>query len=1032
MTASKAPSRDSAELLRIGLLLPFSALLAIALAGILGFLLWLKHDYLRADLAKLTETQEHSLNAAMARQQQMHTLVHEVMASDWRLAYQLRTAQQDALRLRYGPIYDRLHARAGVTRLGFYSADGAPVQVIESPIRDAAQAVEPLVLSVPPEPGETIEHTGVDDQGVVALRSIHPIYEGERLAGLVELATDFSELLARQTIHEHTNLVVTAGSPGPRPSRTSADETPGVQPLYSSLDLDSEPLQAFLARAARPAEQTEQNAVQVVRAVDTTWHARSFPIRNSLGESVAQAHVFVDLSGPNRAFNQISAAFTGGALTLCIAIYAIFVRRILNTERQLMDNQVALQASELRLRQITRAGKTGLWQSDLSGSKVLVDGYLRELLGLGDGQVQQAQDGWYRLASPLQLDEHTPVLERAQRDNWRQFQVEHAVRTPSGQHRWLLVHGRFVTTAGSRELGGTATDITELKLVEARLRANEERLKLAISVANEGVWDWHMDTDEVFFDERYYTMAGYTPGEFPGCFDAFTERVHPDDLHRVQHAIDSYLGGDADQYHAEFRFRCKDGSYMWIEAKGKLFHEDGAGPTLRFVGTHTDIGARREAQEQLRYQAHHDMLTQLPNRRMSLDRLAEALAVAERARRQVAVMYLDLDDFKKINDSLGHEAGDLLLQEAARRLRSCLAAGDTVGRLGGDEFVIVLSDLDGPQDAGSVAQRLLREFRSPIQIASRELLVTTSIGIAMYPDDGGTASELLRKADAALYRSKAEGRDTYSYFTEMLNEAATRRLQVEGQLHAALGRGEMHLVYQPQMHMATGRIIGFEALLRWSNPVLGEVSPAEFIPIAEQTGLIVDIGDFVFEHALGWIAQCNQGRSHPVRIAVNVSPRQIRDPDFIGKLNHWLAVQRIPHEQVELEITEGVLLAGLGSIDETITRLAAMGFSIAMDDFGTGYASLSYLRHYAFDVIKIDRSFVRDLCVDAADRALISAAIAMAHALGMKVVAEGIESAEQFAALNALGCDFGQGYWIGKPALPDLARQQLQSALSSA
>ncbi len=1031
MTAPKASSRNPAELLRIGLLLPVSALLAVALVGILGFLLWLKRDYVYADLATHTENQAHALHATLARQQQLHTLVHEVMASDWRLAYQLRTAQSDALRLRYGPIYDRLRARAGVTRLGFYAADGAPVQVIDSPLHDAAQAAKPLALSARPQPGETIEQTALDQHGVVVLRSIHPIYEGQRLVGLVELATEVSELLARQTIHEHADLVVTANTPlPPNPLATGTDRAPSVRTLYASLDIDSEPLQTFLAGSEHA---REHDTIQLIKSGSTTWHAQSFPILDPRGEPVAKAHVLVDLSGPNRAFNQISAVFAGGALTLCIAVYFIFVRRILKTEHQLMTNQSALQASEQRLRQITRAGKTGLWQSDLSGSKVLVDGYLREVLELKDEQVHSTQDGWYQIASSLRLDEHSPVLESAQRNNWRQFQIEHVVQTPSGQRRWLLIHGRFVTDTGSRKLGGTATDITELKLVEERLRANEERLNLAISVANEGVWDWHMDTDQVFFDERYYTMAGYEPGEFPGCFDAFIERVHPDDLHGVQRAIDNYLSGDADEYRVEFRLRCKDASFMWIEAKGKLFHDEGTdGPTLRFVGTHADINARREAQDQLRYQAHHDMLTQLPNRRMSLDRLAEALAVAERARRQVAVMYLDLDDFKKINDSLGHEAGDLLLQEAARRLRSCLAVGDTVGRLGGDEFVIVLSDLNHAQDAASVAQRLLREFHAPVQIANRELLVTTSIGIAMYPDDGVTASDLLRKADAALYRSKAEGRDTYSYFTEMLNETATRRVLVEEQLHAALARGEMHLVYQPQIHIATGAVTGFEALLRWSNPVLGAISPAEFIPIAEQTGLIVDIGDFVFEHALGWIGERNRDRPHPVCIAVNVSPRQIRDPDFIAKLNHWLAIHAVAPQQVELEITEGVLLAGLGSIDETITRLAAMGFSIAMDDFGTGYASLSYLRHYAFDVIKIDRSFVRDLCVDTADRALISAAIAMAHALDMKVVAEGIESAEQLAALNDLGCDLGQGYWIGKPALPDVAKAQLQAAFPSA
>jgi len=405
----------------------------------------------------------------------------------------------------------------------------------------------------------------------------------------------------------------------------------------------------------------------------------------------------------------------------------------------------------------------------------------------------------------------------------------------------------------------------------------------------------------------------------------------------------------------------------------------------------------------------------LPNRFLSLDRLSQLLSEAVRNKDMVAVLFIDLDDFKKINDSLGHETGDNLLIEAAKRLRSVMRSGDTVGRLGGDEFIVLLGGLSEASDALPIAENLLGEFREPFSIDERELMITTSVGIAVYPDDGEDASELLRNADSAMYHSKDLGRNTYSYFTDAMNQQVSRRLALEAQIHGALERNEFSVFYQSKINMLTGKIMGAEALLRWSNPALGNISPIEFIPIAEQTGLIVPIGQYVLTEALEKTVQWQKSYNPDFKIAVNVSPRQFREPGLVPFIDSAINNSGIQGQYLELEITEGVLMSGHSYIDEALAAINDLDISIAMDDFGTGYSSLSYLRSYPFDVLKIDRSFINDITIDLADRELTNAAIAMAHGLNLKVVAEGVETEEQLTLLKKLNCDYGQGYLFSKP-----------------
>jgi len=428
-----------------------------------------------------------------------------------------------------------------------------------------------------------------------------------------------------------------------------------------------------------------------------------------------------------------------------------------------------------------------------------------------------------------------------------------------------------------------------------------------------------------------------------------------------------------------------------------------------------DITEKHKSAEVIRQHAYFDSLTLLPNRFLSLDRLSQTLKEAKRNAEKVAVLFLDLDDFKRVNDSLGHEVGDKLLVEAANRLKMAVRKADTVGRLGGDEFIILLRPLTDVRNVIDIVENLLGIFREPFLIDGRELILTLSIGIAIYPKNGDFASDLLRNADTAMYQAKASGRNAYSFFTKEMNDVILRRFEIEEQLNSALERGEFEVYYQPKMDIKNENVVGAEALIRWKNPVLGKVTPDEFIPVAEHTGLIVPIGKYVIEQALGFLSEWQNAHQRDYTMAVNLSPRQFRDKGLMGFIKKCLGDENIKPDNLEFEITEGVLMIGKSYIDPALHELHKLGVKLSMDDFGTGYSSLSYLRKYSFDVLKIDRSFISGITLKKSDCDLVKATIAMAHSLGLLVVAEGVETREQLTLLEELDCDLAQGYYFSKP-----------------
>jgi PAS domain S-box/diguanylate cyclase (GGDEF) domain len=447
-----------------------------------------------------------------------------------------------------------------------------------------------------------------------------------------------------------------------------------------------------------------------------------------------------------------------------------------------------------------------------------------------------------------------------------------------------------------------------------------------------------------------------------------------------------------------------------------------------FVAVFSDITERKRHEEIIAFQAYHDALTGLPNRTLFKDRLEQALTMGRRTKdAQAAVMLLDLDRFKIINDTLGHNIGDQLLQEVAGRLKDCLRESDTVARLGGDEFTLLLPRIERPEDAALVAAKILDSMRQPFHLGGKDLFVTPSIGISIFPRDGEDADTLIKKADSAMYYVKDQGRANFYLYSEELDAQPSLRLEMESQLYSALERQEFIVYYQPQFDLTTGKAYGAEALIRWRHPIMGLVPPSDFIPLSEETGLIVPIGAWVVQtacmQARSW---CSTGVMPGVLIAVNLSPRQFHRADVVKLVKDALDYSGLPPECLELEITESLAMQDVEYSVRTLHALADLGVQLAIDDFGTGYSSLNYLKKMPVNTLKIDRSFVRDITTDPDDSAIVSAVISMAHSLGLRVIAEGVETEEQLNVLRALNCDRAQGYHFSRPLPADDAAEFLR------
>ena len=662
--------------------------------------------------------------------------------------------------------------------------------------------------------------------------------------------------------------------------------------------------------------------------------------------------------------------------------------------------------------------QVGGWEVDLASNRVFwTEGVYR---------IFETSPEEYSPGTPMETAERffTPesmvLIRESYFDNKKQsptHDLEMEAITAKGRRIWVHSVGTSNWQNGvllSRT--SVVQNITESKLTKNALQESENRWKLALESTGDGVWDWHVPSGVEFYSKRLIEMYGFEESEIASKSIELDQRTHPDDRTGMELAREAHFRGLAPTYFNEHRILCKDGSWKWVLSRGMLISRDADGRPLRMIGTHTDITERKNAEALIRQQAYFDTLTGLPNRRMLRERLEQEIRRSRRDGQQLAILFIDLDHFKEVNDTLGHDSGDQLLVEAARRIKQCVRESDTVARMGGDEFTVILADISNTDHLEPLLEKLLRSMDALFQIGGEQVFVSASIGITLYPLDGTEIEDLFKNADQALYVAKGEGRNRFSFFTPALQEAAQTRVRLANDLRAALNDNQFRVLYQPIVELATGAIYKAEALIRWQHPKRGLVSPAAFIPIAESSGLIVDIGEWVFLQAAAQVQKWREKLHPDFQISVNRSPVQFRHDD-IGRASWGMQMHAmgLPGEALVVEITEGLLLDTSDVVGEQLLALGDSGIKVSLDDFGTGYSSLAYLQKFDIDFIKIDQSFVRHLIPGSTDLALCKAIIVMAHALGMQVIAEGVETAQQRDLLTEAGCDFGQGYLFARP-----------------
>jgi diguanylate cyclase (GGDEF)-like protein/PAS domain S-box-containing protein len=683
--------------------------------------------------------------------------------------------------------------------------------------------------------------------------------------------------------------------------------------------------------------------------------------------------------------------------------------------------EMALRQSQEGLAEAQRIASLGSWDWDIIKGGLHWSDEIYRIFGLSPEGFVATYEAFLQVVHP---DDRARVQHAVKEavERAKPYAIDHRVVRPDGVER--VVQERGEVTFGADGIAvrmvGTVQDITDQKLAELRLHQAAK----VFENTSEGVMLTGADRRIIAVNQAFTHITGYSEDE--------VKVREPNLLRSGRHNDDYYHKMWVDlrtkgRWQGEIWNRRKDGEDYpeWLNISVVL---DEAGTIVNYIGVFADITSIKEAQDKLEYTAHHDALTGLPNRLLFRDRLEQALAISRRKGAGVALLFVDLDRFKVINDTLGHEAGDLLLQEVSRRLVDCMREEDTVARMGGDEFVVIQKGICQPEDAALLSARMLAEISRPFSLAGHEIVTSLSIGISLYPQDGEDPSSLLKNADAAMYRAKEKGRNGYQFYSNEMTAAGLERLELESDLSQALQRGEIRVHYQPQVDLATGEIVGAEALLRWQHASRGMIAPSVFIPMAEDNGMIGLLGEWVLDVACTDAMAWRKAGLPPLRVAVNVSGRQIGNDHVVDKVAAALKNSGLAPQLLEIEVTESVVMQDAVRAISTLNALKDMGVTLAIDDFGTGYSSLSYLKRFPVNKLKIDKSFVDGMVDDPDDAAIVMAIIAMAQSLRHTVIAEGVETEAQAERLRAYGCDEMQGFLFSRPLPSEQFAELLRNA----
>ena len=682
-------------------------------------------------------------------------------------------------------------------------------------------------------------------------------------------------------------------------------------------------------------------------------------------------------------------------------------------QHERLEVEAALRVSEERLQLALEASEVSVWEYDLDSGHVAFSRQLGPMLGYSAGEVPARIDSWEALTHPHDVKRLRVALARHYRGETALLEVEYRVRARDGSWRWLQTVGRTVKRdehGRALRMSGTHRDVTERRRADEMLRLQQQSIDAAtnaILIVDARAPDFPI----VHINRAFEKITGYERGEVLGRNCRFLQRDDRDqpDLERLRDAVVS-----GEEASAQLRNYRKDGTMFWNNVRISPVRNK-SGIVTHYVGIQSDVTELKQYEAELEFRANYDSLTGLANKNLLGDRLDHAISLTDRSHRKFALLYLDLDRFKLVNDSLGHVSGDELLKTTSARLRRCVRESDTVARLSGDEFAVVLHDVEHASAVAIIAQKILHEVEQPVSIETHQVVTTTSIGVCVFPDDGKTREDLLKNADTAMYRAKHAGRNQVCFYTEDLNADALARLELEAALRRALTQQEFELHYQPRIELASGRVTSVEALIRWQRPGHGLVSPVHFIGLAEETGLIVPIGEWVLRTACTQMRRWRDAGYDRLRVAINLSPRQFHQPDIVGMISAMLTETGLDSSHIELEITESMAMHDPAVTQQVLEKLSAVGICHAIDDFGTGYSSLAYLKRFPIDYLKIDQSFVRGVPGDPDDSNIVRAIIALGRSLDIKLIAEGVETEAQRAFLHAHDCHEMQGYLFCRP-----------------
>ncbi|MDY0002382.1 MAG: EAL domain-containing protein [Polyangia bacterium] len=716
-------------------------------------------------------------------------------------------------------------------------------------------------------------------------------------------------------------------------------------------------------------------------------------------------------------------------LPLCVVrleARLIFMERFVHSEMERKWVEVALRESEERSRDLFENAPIGIYQTTPDGRMLMANPHMARMLGYESFEELAANN--------LEESGFWPSYPRArfkeQIENEGQIQGYEAVWIRrDGKALFVRENARVVRDASGAVLyyTGTAEDISEQRRAEEALQKSEERFALAASGAHDGLWEWDLESGQLYVSPRWLDIHGLDGTGPNSMVELWFERVHPEDLTLLRAEIQAHLDGVSAHFEREYRVLHADGSYRWMLTRGLAVREPGSTP-VRMAGSTVDITERRQTEEQLLHHALHDRLTGLPNRALFMDRLRRALAQARHSPGyDMAVVLLDLDRFKMVNESLGHEVGERIIKEVGTRLKEIVKPGDTLSRVGGDEFAILLEGLREPGEARKLVDRVQEHLTRPFQHQGNEIFVTASVGIAPCTPEYERAGDLVRDAEVAMYRAKTMGRERCAVFAPAMRERAVAWLQIEGHLRHALERDQLLLYYQPIVSLETGQISGFEALIRWRHPELGLVSPSKFVHVAEETGLIIPMGQWVLLNAARQLKrwQTELPSHRDLTVNVNLSARQLNDRQLVGSVSKILEETQIPAHSLRLEITESVLMEDRTSAMKLLRELKSLKVQLSIDDFGTGYSSFSHLELFPISSLKIDRSFIHRMGLAGEHPDVVDTIITLGRNLGLHVVAEGVETDGQLAQLRQLRCEFAQGFLFSPP----LGSQQAEELL---